>query len=294
MITHEALVTLSYEIAVEIAKVYKVEVNEVQQKLLQLWAKNLKLAAVLQSSSTLKDLQRTRVFKDSVKSARREIYQGLRKFKQSADALFKLDDLGSGDEQLVESSRQAIVQAHVSTRERGDSINATMQRLAAWQPNLASVLDVGCGVMPLQFPFHLFADSLKDYVAIDKDATSIAAIKAFAATVIACKLQAQHWRLEQGWENIPLPRDSKDFDIAFMFKLVPLVARQEMELLDLLARVPAKCLVISGSRVSMTKHQDISKRENRALQSFFDKHALSVVEHFDTEDEIIYFLERSH
>lgn len=100
------------------------------------------------------------------------------------------------------------------------------------------------------------------------------------------------WSLNQGWaaaHDAGLPRRS---DVAFLLKIMPLIARQSSTLLRGLAQTPAERLVISGSRVAMTRHQDIEGRETRILRRFFADQALRELGRFRTPDEVVFLVHR--
>jgi 16S rRNA (guanine(1405)-N(7))-methyltransferase len=82
-------------------------------------------------------------------------------------------------------------------------------------------------------------------------------------------------------------------DVGLLLKVVPVVARRSPALLPTLAETPADRLVVSGSRVAMTRHQDIERREVALLRRFFAAHGLVETAAFRTADEVGFLVERS-
>ena len=104
-------------------------------------------------------------------------------------------------------------------------------------------------------------------------------------------LAARTWEIRDGWTAAVGSERSAKFDVALMLKLVPVIGRQSPELLPILASVPARRLVVSGSRQALAKRRSIEARELSVLRDFARKYEFREVGHFDTEDEIALVLE---
>ena len=93
------------------------------------------------------------------------------------------------------------------------------------------------------------------------------------------------WELAEGWGPVQ-QADSEPFEVALLLKIVPVVRRRQPGLLDLLARVPARKLLVTGSRQAMVKHTSIERREHAVIREFAVGHGLEIVRPFETEDEV--------
>ncbi|MFC1722415.1 hypothetical protein ACFL0C_02065, partial [Patescibacteria group bacterium] len=91
--------------------------------------------------------------------------------------------------------------------------------------------------------------------------------------------------------NYYLEENEKEFDLAIMMKLVPVIARQQKELLNYLSHVPAKHILLTGSKESMVKKQSIEKREDAVLQRFIKLCGRNVIKRFEIENEFGYLIE---
>jgi hypothetical protein len=79
---------------------------------------------------------------------------------------------------------------------------------------------------------------------------------------------------------------SDGVDVALMLKLVPVIKRQLPAKLQSLALIPARRLVVTGSREGMVKRRGIAGRERRVLESFADQGGWRVAGSFETPDEV--------
>jgi hypothetical protein len=162
----------------------------------------------------------------------------------------------------------ALVAAHKSTAERLPALDEFHRQLFAHVACPATVLDVGCGLYPLVFPFDGAASGVTRYVAVDRDPKAAAAVAAYARARGDGRVVAERWELQTGWDEV-LGRSGLDgFDLALVLKMVPVIARQQRSLLTVLARTPATRWIVSGSRVSMTRRRSIERRERAVLHKF--------------------------
>lgn len=268
---------------------YRVGRDEARTLVAPALGKDPKLKKALAKAADLPALERTRAFKDARKKARNDVYYALRQYKRSSGpSLEALADAirSAGSPAAFEAAVEAALEAHSSTRERRPSRATLDAALAPWLEGARGVLDVGCGVYPLMFPWAEHA--LERYVALDRDAASVAALEAFAAARPEPRLEARRWRLEDGWSDV-----DEDFDVALLLKIVPVVARQAPALLETLARAPARRLIVSGSRVALAKKASIEARERALLLRFADEHGFAVRgAPAVLEEELVFVLER--
>jgi hypothetical protein len=75
-----------------------------------------------------------------------------------------------------------------------------------------------------------------------------------------------------------------------MLKLVSVLGRQERELVNVLAEVPAKTVLITAPKESMTKKESIERRERNTLKKFIKLSGRAIAGKLDIENEFGYFI----
>jgi hypothetical protein len=282
-------------LAAAIAAAYKIDADTAAEQIAPLIALDRPLQQALAEHSDLAAIRRMRVFKNAEKAARKHVYNYLRRYRRAeaggAAALNTLEALAPGEApEAAQRAIRAICEAHVSAAERLPSLPQLHAFLAATAGEVASILDVGAGVFPLLFPFRA-CPKLECHRAIDKDKFAVRAVRAFARWNGLAMLSALDWSIADGWDAV-MPPGQTEFDLALLFKVVPVVARQEPRLLDVLAETPAQRLLITGSKQAMAKRRAIAHRETGAIRSFVDRYGLTIRDQFETADEIGFLVTR--
>ncbi len=111
-----------------------------------------------------------------------------------------------------------IMELHPSTRERLPSLHAFYELLSPYLREAKTVLDIGCGFHPCAFPFMgLKSDVL--YRAGDIDHSTVEVIQAFFQRLhVTCDV-----RILDATDEMP----GESADVAFLFKLVPVLEQQK-------------------------------------------------------------------
>lgn len=252
-------------------------------------AKDAAFRRAVEAASSGDQLLRTRAFKDAAAAAKKHVYYSLRKYRP-ADAGGALEALRAlppgGPAAEREAAARAVAEGHRSTAERLPSLADFYTSLFAAVGSPRSVLDVGCGVQPVLFPFDGAGACVERYLATDKDSQAVDAVDAYSRARGDGRLAAVRADLAGGW-----PRECGEFDVALMLKLVGVVERQERELLGVLATAPARRWVVSGSRVAMAKNRDIEKRERAAVRRFVEQAGRRVTGEFTASEEFALVVE---
>jgi len=292
---------LAIELAKTVAKRYRIEVDTACAQIMEAWAEERALWQQAAQEQDPARLARTRAYKQAADRAKTKIYYHLRRYRQDEpglhDATARLRELAAAevatsDPQAL-AARDAVVASHVSTRERLEDLPAFWAALFAAVPEPTSILDLGCGVMPLLYPFEGLGQATTTYLALDRDAVAVDLVHAWSALVGATRLRAQRWSLAEGFAGVTGPEKGGGFALALALKLVPVIARQERELLPVLASVPARRLLVTGAKQAMVKRRSIDRREEKVLRSFAEDHGLTVVATLDTPSELGLLLERA-
>jgi len=132
------------------------------------------------------------------------------------------------------------------------------------------------------------------YVAVDRSRGAVAALEALAPALRPLRLvpvRADVAALD--WAQCPTLAGEKGqgpFDLGLLLKLVPVLARQQREVLPHLARVPARRLLVTGNCHALAHRRDIRRREEAVLRRFIDLTGRPILGSLETGDEFGYLL----
>jgi len=255
----------------KICRVYKISPEKASEKLLKEMDSNLDLIELVNSAKSLKHVYKTRLFKDFIKKVKKEIYYSLRTYQKPENNA---------------DNENALVDTHISTKERSPYIKHLFKQIDEYVKEAETVLDVGGGMFPALFPFEDYPN-LKYYIWVDKDKTSYQKLKQQNYQ----KLTLYNHRIgEYDWSEY-LPEGKDKFDFVFMLKVVPVIARQEKELLDELINIPFYKAVVTGSKEAMTKKINIERREDAIIREFLQKAGWGITKKVDIPTEFGYIVD---
>ena len=291
-----AMQRLLRELVGSTVKQYQIDAGKAEEILARSLAADQRLCDLAAKEEAAEQIKRTRVFKNAAATAKKSVYFALRRYRPDSSHLERLiQDLSNlpvtVDERELARISEQICQLHASTRERRSHASEFYEQLFRQFDGPVTLIDVGCGMQPLQFPFSSAPKSLQQYVAFDKDVVSIDAVLAYAQHQRAVQLTAFRQDLRDGWGDCCNRCGVEYFDVAMILKLVPVVHRQARELLGTLAETPAKKWIVSGSKHSMTKRRDITRREETVIRSFIESSDRRVVAEFTLDEEFVFVVE---
>jgi ribosomal RNA methyltransferase FmrO len=268
---------LADHLTAQARKRYRIGEDEARSIVLGVLAGEQALKAAIGNGQSAQQIERTRLFKDLASATRKKIYYSLRRYDRASDtgALAALSSLPPGEAPSQELLTE-LARGHVSTLERLPGLAAFHEALFGLIGTPSSVLDVGCGVYPLLFPFDGAGATVTTYVAADKDPDAISVLESYARARGDGRPSAVRFDLNEGWPALCQQTGHTRFEVAFGFKLVAVLRRQDRTAWQMLASVPADLIVLSGSTMSMTKNQSIERRERAALLSFAEAAGLTV------------------
>jgi hypothetical protein len=282
------------ELLAAIMSQYRIDANEASQIVRKSLSANRRLADAAGATDTPEKLRRTRAFKDAAAEAKRRVYHELRRY-HGGESLAKLVRESEAHGFAAspdggESLTRRIAEAHASTRERLPHEAVFYDAVAAALGESRTVLDVGCGVQPLRFPFTRLP-RLAKYAAIDSQAKDIAAVARFAAAMTSPSLRVWQYGLQDGWLPVLARAGLEMFDAALFLKFVPVIARQDRPLLAVLRDTPARRWIVTGSVNSLAKRTSIERRERGVIERFLAFAGRRVVSRFLAGDEFGYVAE---
>ena len=242
------------------------------------------------------DITRLRGYRETVKTARKQVYYELRQYRRNKEELKRLTRhlekliRKSADGKRIKTHINELLRAHLSTRERLEYYDSFYLELFKLIESPRTILDVGCGLNPLSYPFGDPKHRPEVYVALDKDPDVIETLTIFAPFVVPTRLVPVCLNLAQAtWSDVARC-GIEMFDIACMLKLIPVLHRQSKELIPMLLDVPARQVLMTGSSQSMTRREDIAKREDSILKQYVKGTARPVIGSLKIENEFGYVL----
>ena len=278
------------EVVVGLLHRYRIAEDAARDAVRGAFAANAKLRELTVRENSPARIRRTRVYKDAVSNIRRTVYYGLRRYSideaHQRALIERLANMDAGEPETIAALALEIAATHASTRERLAAREEFYRQLFGLIDLPRTILDVGSGMHPLVFPFSQLAGTLQTYRAIDRDAAAVAAVNALARATGERRLRALRWDIREGWTpEITETAGNRVFDVAFLFKVVTVVSRQQPALLPVLAATPARVWVVTGSKQSLTKHQDIARRERKFLHEFCELAGRRIAAEFDAGEE---------
>ena len=282
-----ALAQLAERLAQEAALRYRIGADQARRGIERAWRSHQALRALARKTPSSRALARTRLYRQAASQAKKDIYYRLRRYRRQPGGFsMELERLRrAGTDAERQAAREALARSHASTAERWPDLASFLDRIHSVLGDCGTLLDVGCGLMPLLFPFTGIGGGVRRYVACDRDELCIAAVNAHGQAPPEV-LEGRVWDIGDGWEALEAQTGIERYDAALLLKLVPVVARQQPRLLAVLADTPADWLVVTGSRQALARRQDISRRERAVLGSFAERHGLVVEGQFETPSEL--------
>ncbi len=276
-------------LAGELARKYRLAEEDALARVHAAIAADSAFRQALATAPNLRTLARTSIYAQLRRALAARTYDVLRTYhrdQSTRDQLLAALDTAP-PAQFPEIARQ-LAALHVSTAERLPHLADFLNGLLPHLRNAGTILDAGCGLLPLLLPLGAELRPAV-YTALDRDRSSVETLSRWAAATRLPFLESRQWILADGWPDLPLATH----DVALLLKLVPVIDRQERDRLPLLARVPARRLVLSGSRTAMVKRRSIERRERAVLGRFLDALPHRPVAEFQTGDEFILVVDRT-
>jgi len=288
-------------VAAKAARDYRVSVEEAEAVVRQIVERSPACRKAALKEADPDRLARTRAFKDAASRARQRIYYSLRRYRADAEgseadvaALEKLATDAPASER--NGAVRRIMLGHASTRERIENAEFFYEQVFKLAGEARSVIDIGCGVQPLSFPFEGNGAFVECYLAADKDPVAVRAVEAHARFLAPGLLRARAWDIADGWAPVmdaAAEAGVDTFDLALILKVIPVVKRREPKLLEALARAPARRMLVTGSAISMTKRVSVRRRERMVLGRFIADAGLEIAGELETPDEVGWMVARA-
>jgi tRNA-guanine family transglycosylase len=300
----DAETLLLESLAEEIAAAYKMERLLIYGLLKEEYAlpRNAGFRSRVLGIASLKDVFRLSGYKVFRKNIRARLYQSLRQYKPNRNNLEALAaELISGDNPgRLENVLEQILGEHVSAKERlADRQNFTdvLRRVI---PDGSVVADIGCGFNPLLISAE-FYNNLSSYIALDKDTQSVEMVRIYAKKYGIDNLKAYTWDIGGGFSELEKITGISHFDAALALKIIPALYRADHTrgnsgsgyTIPIIGRFPASVMLATVCRESMTRRENIEKRELASLRRFTDEYGFTIESEVSFRNEFGFVLRKA-
>lgn len=242
------------------------------------------------------DITRLRDYKTLVKGSRKEIYYHLRQYQPDKQKIGELkrqleDQIRSGSNLIrIRRVTDELLLTHVSTKERFAHYPVFYKKFSEMIPPPRKILDIGCGLHPLSYQFENPEICPDIYVAVDKSREVIEILKHFSPLtserlIPVCGNIAEIKRADYLRPGVEI------YDIVIILKVIPVIHRQNRDILSCLLNLPARRMLITASTEAMTRRTEIRHREVRILREFARMAQGKIIGEFEIENEFGYLVE---
>jgi 16S rRNA (guanine(1405)-N(7))-methyltransferase len=267
---------------------YKIEPESVFKHFNTVIQRHPKLIQKIKAN-TSDDISRLKAYKHFIKDVKKTIYYQLRQYHQDTanenDLKQRLANLHVDNDESGHMSHivKDLLASHVSTKERLPYYDNFYSHLFQLIDPPQTIIDIGCGLHPLSYPFKQ-KTPLKTYFAIDKDVSVIDVLELFAPHIVPIQLKPVCMNIKDiVWSD--LPDQDAPFDLAIMLKLIPVIHRQDKSALKQLFEIPAKKILLTGNTESMTRRENIRRKEEQILRQYIEMADREIIGYFHNDNE---------
>lgn len=187
----------------------------------------------------------------------------------------------------IQEIQQKILNAHASTRERLAYLDEFVATIVELVKHDDKIIDIGAGVFPLAVPLDALTCNI--YLAIENQTDSVEALKVHEKVVPRGVFKVFDGTFTDiDWSTYL--NKNEEFDTALMLKLISVVRRKDKAAFHRLAEVPARTYLVSVPKTSLTKNEDITRKEIAKVKEFAGIANKEVVDKYDFPDEVLYVL----
>lgn len=218
--------------------------------------------------------------KDCIKSVKNKLHLNVDLFFNNS----KINSLSHSDLNN-EAVILELLKAHTSTSERLSIYQMFFCDVFKKCKNVKSILDLGCGLNPLYIPFVPELQN-KKYVAVDVNNNTTSLLNKFFevrkidGTALTCDILS----------SVP----SEKFDMAFLFKIVPLIEGQRKNYLsEILKSINASFIVVTFPTKTVSG-RDVNMAENYRVRflEFCKSEHIKVIFEKNYTNEAVFIIEK--
>jgi hypothetical protein len=282
---------------------YRIDDKEIEKRFTLNAIKNKEFLKKIKKN--LKDFENWSSFKEILKKTKKEIYYSLRQYKRNeAQRKILLNELEKVLEKEGMSSNaieihKKILCTHISSIERINFYQEFYQKIFEIIGKPRRILDISCGMNPFSLPFMKLNNFT--YICTEVKEEECEFINAYFSIISKyINLEAKAIKLNLfDLESSEFQRDFieknrlTDFDVAFLLKLIPAMERLKKGISDyILNWLPSNTLIVSGSKKSMVKGEEIGKKEENLIKRILIKNKLKIISKIEFENEFVFIVKR--
>jgi 16S rRNA (guanine(1405)-N(7))-methyltransferase len=289
----------------KIVKRYKISEEQAESFFLEEAFKNKKFIENVMEFYEKKNFRKWKEYRKIMKKTKKIIYYYLRQYKQESpekvqEKFEELKEKLKKEKKLEKtiSLHKELLKMHISSKERVDFYEKFYEKIFAVTGKPESVLDVSCGfnyfsvpLMKLKKVFYIGTEHKKEYVErIHEYFSLIEKYSEIKGKGFLLDLKERDFETRN--ELMELNKE-KEFDLAFLLKLVPVMEREKKDSMEnLMDSIPAKWFVLSCSKESMTKKENILFRETSLMNKFIKDNSLYLSAKIEFANEIVFIVKK--
>ncbi|PIR43617.1 16S rRNA (guanine(1405)-N(7))-methyltransferase ArmA [candidate division WWE3 bacterium CG10_big_fil_rev_8_21_14_0_10_32_10] len=204
--------------------------------------------------------------KDIVNKSKNILHQSWGAFFTKSPNYKELLEKLKGNEDL-KNTLLPILKTHQSTKERVFILNDFYKNIFKLTETPHSIIDYGCGFNPLTIPWMNLKEGTV-YKAYDIDSEEINFLNKAMLVIMKKSNINIKTKIEVG--DI-VYKNNEYADIAFLFKIIPPLEKQNIDILKTLEGINAKHLVVSYSTKSISG-------KNKGMENFYKERFLKLVQ----------------
>ncbi len=289
----------------KIVKRYKVSEKKAKEVFLEEAFKNKKFMENILEFSEKKNFEKWSEYKKVMKKTKKKIYYELRQYKHEPEEKIK-EKFNELKEKIKKEKKlektiglhKQMLEMHVSSRERIDFYPEFYRKIFRITGKPESILDVSAGFNYFSVPFlglkkiffagteykKEFIKQMNEYFSLIKKYSEVNG-KGFFLNLMETDFETRNELLDLN--------NGKKFDSAFLLKLIPVMEREKKGSTEnLIELIPAKWIILSCSKESMTKKEKISFRETSIIKKFIKENDLYLNAKIDFPNEIVFVTKR--
>jgi len=287
----------------KIVKRYKVSPEQAEEFFLDEAFKNKVFMEKALEFSEKKNFSKWSEYRKVMKKTKKNIYYNLRQYKHESvqEIKEKFDELKKAlkkekPEKTLDLHKH-LLKMHISSKERIEFYPEFYKKIFEVTGKPDSLLDVSTGFNY----FSLIFSGLKklDFVGTEYKKEFVEQMNEYFKLTENSGIKGKGFLLDLKNTDFDTRNElldlnnGKNFDVVFLLKLIPVIEREKRGLTEnLLDLIPAKWIVLSCSKESMTKKEKISFRETGTIKKFIKENSLYLSAQIDFPNEIVFVVKR--
>lgn len=286
-----------------IIKRYKISAEQAEEFFLDEAMKSKAFMESVLEFSEKKNFRKWHEYKRVMKKTKKNIYYYLRQYKHEPQ-----EEIKKKFEELKEKLKKEklektldlhkeLLSMHISSRERIGFYEEFYEKIFEVTGKPESLLDVSCGFNYFSLP--LAKVKKLNFVGTEYKKEFVEQMNQYFKLIENSGIKGKGFLLDlkntdfETRNELMDLNNGKNFDLAFLLKLIPVMEREKRGLTEnLLDLIPAEWIVLSCSKESMTKKEKIAFKETGIINKFIKENSLYLSARIDFPNEIVFVVKR--